>query len=237
MKARFATRSLSVVLSACLAQAALLPRFVLAQEEARAEPPIASEDHRIGPGDSLNISVEPATELSRSVTVQPDGSITMQLVGRLKVEGMTGTQLGDELERRLRRYVARPKVDVTIRQFSSRAVTIIGETEAAGGYSYQEGMRLFDLVSRSKGLTRRAAPNRVVIYRRDANGANYESAFRVNFARVLEGELDRDIDLRPGDVVYVPPTRLSKGAGWFSDNLLPWATFITALTGVLVAVN
>ncbi len=70
--------------------------------------------HRVRPGDWLKITVWHEPELSRTLLVMPNGAITMPLVGDIYAEGLTLTNLRDQISQRLARYVQDPSVNVTL---------------------------------------------------------------------------------------------------------------------------
>ena len=191
----------------------------------------------IGPGDVVNISVYPAEEFSREVTVQPDGSIEIPLLGSVKVLGQTPDDLQKLLISKFSKYVSNPSITLNVRKFSENQVSIIGQVSAPGQYEFRDGMRLLDLVASARGPMDYAKMDTVRVYRKGkAQGAGHELVFKTDLAAVFEGKLDKNITLANGDIIYVPRKGYSTGAKWITDNLVPWATLFTfALTAGLVA--
>jgi polysaccharide export outer membrane protein len=183
----------------------------------------------IGAGDVLNVKVFPAEEFSREVTVRPDGTIDVPLVGSVKVEGMSSSELESVMTAKFSKYVSDPRITINVRKFSSDTVAIIGEARATGYFEYREGMRLLDLVARAGGLADYPKADKVRIYRRvkDAEGKIKEEIIKADISEILKGHMEYNIPLAAGDIVYVPRTRIYKGAKWLSDNLVPWFTLVT----------
>jgi polysaccharide export outer membrane protein len=190
-----------------------------------------AQNPQIQSGDVVSIIVYPADEYNREVTVQPDGKIELPLVGSFAVGGLTAKELGKLLESKYSRYVDNPKVTVATRHFAGRRIAIIGEIRQPGFYEYRDGMKMLELIAHAGGLTDTAKASRTSVMRQGA-----AQAFRFNFQAVLDGNLDRDIALLPGDTIFVPKTGLARRSTWLTNNIIPWLSFITAAaTLVLLA--
>jgi polysaccharide export outer membrane protein len=169
-------------------------------------------DYVIGPGDSLDVFVYLATELSTTnLPVRPDGRISLPLVPDIVAAGRSPTQLAKEITSRLKPYVIDPNVTVMVRSFvgsPSQQVRIIGEATQPRTLPYREGMTLVDAIIEARGLTRYAAGNRAEIIRRDGAGAPPRS-LRVRLDDLMRGgDIGQDVLLRPGDTIVIPQ-------GWF----------------------
>lgn len=186
-------------------------------------------------GDIVSITVYPAEEYSREVTVQPDGKVELSLLGSILVKGLTAREMQDLLTEKYSRYVSNPQVTVAVRRFVGRRVAIIGEIGAAGYYEYRDGMRLLELVSQAGGPKDNAKLSKVVILR--GTGAGGGTNVPVNFHSVLAGRLDRDPLLLPGDVVYFPKGRVTLGAQWTTTNILPWLALMTLISSIILTVH
>ncbi|MFA6317931.1 MAG: polysaccharide biosynthesis/export family protein [Elusimicrobiota bacterium] len=173
----------------------------------------------VGPGDVVSIVVFPVTEYSREVTVQPDGKIELPLIGAFLVKGMNSKEIQSLLESRYAKFVAGPKITVNVRRFTGRRVAILGQVGAPGYYEYRDGMKLLELVSLAGGVRDLAKPSKTVILRQ-AEGQPRVVA--VNLAAILRGELDRNVELLPGDTIDVPKAGYTRSAEWMTVNILPW---------------
>jgi protein involved in polysaccharide export with SLBB domain len=184
---------------------------------------------QIASGDVVAIIVYPAEEYNREVTVQPDGKIELALIGSITVKGLTAKELSAVLESKYARYVDNPKVTVTTRHFSGRKVAIIGEVRTAGYYEYRDGMKLLELVSLAGGLGDNARTKKISVLR-----AGQTEAHNFNFQTVLDGNVDRDLALLPGDTIFVPKTAITKKAGWLTNNILPWLSFLSVVASLVI---
>lgn len=223
-------KTISILLSALLLLAPL-PSF--AAGEAQPE-----KDYFIEAGDVINISVMPAEEFSKEVTVQPDGTIEIPLLGSIKAQGLKADELQKVLTAKFSKYVSNPTITVNVRKFSSSRVAAIGQVNQPGYYEFREGMRLLDLVAQAGGPQDWAKTSQVRIYRRvkGEGGSSTEQLIKADLESVLEGDMEKNIGLASGDIVYIPRRNYSKAARWISDNFLPWATLFTfGITAGIVA--
>ena len=164
-------------------------------------------DYIIGPGDTLSIFVYRLPELSTDLPVRPDGRLSMPLISDIVAAGKTPTQLGKEIETRLKEYVRDPTVTVMVRSFvgpTSRQIRIIGEAAQPKALPYRDGMTVMDVLIEAGGLTRYAAGNRAELVRRDpVTGAQQTLRLRLSDL-VLNGDISQDVPVQPGDTLVIP---------------------------------
>ncbi|MCG2725681.1 MAG: polysaccharide export protein [Elusimicrobia bacterium] len=192
---------------------------------------IAPEDKNyfIVPGDVISINVFPAEEFSREVTVQPDGTVEIPLLGSIKVEGLQTLELQNILIAKFSKYVSNPSITVNLRKLSSNRVAIMGEVNGAGYHSFNAGMRLLDLVAQAGGFKDYAKLKKVKIFRniKEPEGKTRNEILQVDMTKVMAGNMSHNEALLNGDIVYVPKKNFYKATKWISDNFVPWFTIIT----------
>ena len=175
-------------------------------------PAAAAPDYLLGPGDTLNVFVHRAPDLSAvDLPVRPDGRISLPLVPDVVASGKTPTALAREIETRLKQYVREPNVTVMVRGFQglpSRQVRVIGEAVQPLAIPYRDGITVLDVMIGARGLTRYAAGNRATIVRRGAEGGA-DTVIPVRLSDLLRGgDVSQDVPMRPGDTLVIPQ-------GWF----------------------
>lgn len=112
------------------------------------------EDYRIGPSDVIEILIEDAPELSRTLRVSADGTITTPFLGRVPAQQKTPDELAKTLADRLRgEYLEDPQVTVTVRQINSRTYFVQGAVRRAGLYQIEGQPSLLKLITIAGGLT------------------------------------------------------------------------------------
>lgn len=200
--------------------------------------PLAEKEYFIEAGDVISVNVFPAEEFSKEVTVQPDGTIEIPLLGSLKAAGLKADDLQKILTARFSKYVSNPSITINVRKFSSNRVAVIGQIQQPGYFEYREGMRLLDLVAQAGGTQDYARRDRVRIFRRikSEDGKVSEQVIKADLEEVFAGKMDKNIVLASGDIVYIPRKSYSTAAKWITDNFVPWATLFTfAVTASIVA--
>jgi polysaccharide export outer membrane protein len=208
MTGRFVKVSSSILcvlaLSACAGQPNLPPPAVSSSE--------AASDYLLGPGDTLNVFVYRAPELSQSgLPVRPDGRISLPLAPDIEAAGLTPSQLARVIENRLKEYVREPNVTVMVLSFvgpSSRQIRVIGEAAQPMAMPYRDGQTVLDVMINARGLTRYAAGNRAEIVRR-TSPTGPAQVIPVRLSDLLrDGDISQDIPMQPGDTLVIPQ-------GWF----------------------
>ena len=114
-----------------------------------------SPDYRIGPGDTLKVSVFHNDELTATLPVRPDGKISTPLVEDMVAVGKTPSQLARDIEKSLAVYIKSPKVSVVVTVALSvySQVKIIGQVKTPESLPFREGMTVIDAVLAAGGPT------------------------------------------------------------------------------------
>jgi polysaccharide export outer membrane protein len=164
---------------------------------------IHAPEYVVGEADVLRINVWKEPEISQpSISVQPDGMISVPLVGIVHVSNMTVSQIEEMLTTKLRRFIDKPQVTVTVVEVKSKSVYLTGEVSRPGVYSLLSTTNVVQLVVRAGGLTPFAHRSSVVVLR-NTNGV--QERLKVNLTKVLRGDApEQNIQLMPSDVVVVP---------------------------------
>ncbi len=166
---------------------------------------LPSSEYVIGPGDKLNIFVWRNPELSVTVTVRPDGRLSIPLVNDVVAIGKTPTQLGQELEQRLARYIKEPVVTVIAEGFVgpfNEQVRVIGEASKPEALPYRTDMTVLDAMIEVGGLTRYAAGNDAVLVR---TAGGRQQTYSVHLDDLIQdGDVASNVALQPGDILIIP---------------------------------
>jgi len=173
--------------------------------EALPEPEPYAHDYVIGPGDSLNVFVWRNPELTSSVTVRPDGKISVPLVEDLVASGKTPTELAREVEEVLSTYVREPLVTIMVGGFIGvfdNQIRVVGEATQPQSLPYRVNMSLLDVMIAVGGLTDFAAGNRARLVRR-VEGEQHEMVVRLDDL-VKDGDITANVPMAPGDILIIP---------------------------------
>lgn len=162
-----------------------------------------NEEYKIGPENALLINVYYGRDknLERKVRVSSDGYITFPLLGKVKVEDLTVSELENELTYLLGEdYLVNPQVSIFIEEYST--VSILGQVEEPGSFEIKGKLTVVELISKAGGFTKIADTNNVKIIRAREDGSKSSIPVRVNDI-INRGKEDEDIQLKPGDIVTV----------------------------------
>ena len=154
----------------------------------------------VGPEDLIEVFVWKEPDLSTTVTVRPDGMITLPLAGDLHAAGSTPAQLGDEIADRLRQYIDRPLVTVVVKEINSPKISVLGEVRRPGRYLLLQTTSVLDAIAMGGGFTEFASRDYVVVLRKTPAG---QQRYRLNVRRMVNDNNSRPFHLSPQDVVYV----------------------------------
>jgi polysaccharide export outer membrane protein len=162
--------------------------------------------YKIGPGDSLHIFVRNNPQLTMNVPVRPDGKISIPLVKSIQAAGKTPRQLADDLQAHLSQYIRNPLVTVIVTNFVGTyadQIRVVGQAAQPQSIPYSKGMTLLDAMIKAGGLTQYAAGNRATLAR-TVNGK--EKKYSIHIQDLLNGDINNNVPLRPGDVIIIPRT-------------------------------
>ena len=160
------------------------------------------EGYRINAGDVLEISVWREEDLQREVLVRPDGAFSFPLAGEIEAEGRTVSEVRQELESRLARFIPDLVSTVTVVNVSGNSIFVIGQVNNPGTFIMNPVLDVMQALSLAGGTTPFASLKNIRILRRE-NGV--QSAIRFDYTNVADGRsLEQNIQLRSGDVVVVP---------------------------------
>jgi polysaccharide biosynthesis/export protein len=183
---------------------------------------LSARDYVLGPGDMVDIAVFGVGDFRHEVRVSSSGTITLPLVGRITVDGLTA----EELEKRVTamltelKLVKDPQVTVFIKEYRSQPVYVLGAVTTPGQYMITHRLRLLDAISLAGGIDTRRADDYLVIQRRPpattseaSSGAadpNHSGQVdRIDLKKLLEGgDASLNVTVQGGDIVQVPERKI-----------------------------
>ncbi len=188
-----------VLISAVLIPVSILATACMAEEDRVKN---FGDDYLIGPGDILDISVWKEEALTKLVTVLPDGKISFPLIGDIDAAGKTVASLGNELNKKIERYVPDPNLSVVVQQVNSMLIYIIGRINNPGRFVLNTNINVLQALSMAGGLNPFAKKNKILIFREKNDKT---TIFKFRYDDVSKGEnLEQNIMLKRGDIIVVP---------------------------------
>lgn len=162
--------------------------------------PAPTDLYVLGPGDTIEIVVFGEPDLSRTVTIKPDGTIALPLIGEVKAAGKTTGQLVAELTALYKKYLKSPSVSVVVRELRVERIYILGQVNRPGEYQVRQGMGILELLASAGGPTARADLAKAVIIR------GKTETIQLNLLQAFATNTNPDVKLQPGDVLFIPET-------------------------------
>jgi len=154
----------------------------------------------LGMGDMVRITVFRNPDLTTEARVSERGTIAFPMIGEVQVGGLTPSQAGARIADQLRsgRYVVNPEVNVSIAQVNSRQVSVLGNVNKPGRYPLDAiNVRLTDVLATAGGVAGTGS-DMVTIVSTGNRKTDVDLA-----AMFRNGDLTKNVELQPGDTVYV----------------------------------
>jgi polysaccharide export outer membrane protein len=174
--------------------------------------------YRLYAGDEVEITVPSAPELSRTVTVQPDGRISLPLIQPVMVADRNVPQVEAALSDAYAGQLIRPEVDVAVKTASPLKVFVGGEVDKPGVYDMPGAIDSLQAVIMAGGFKTSAKRSQVVIIRRSPDGRAMMRTADLRKGVFDPGSVDA-VPLRRFDIVYVPHSSIAE-AGLFVQQYL-----------------
>jgi protein involved in polysaccharide export with SLBB domain len=167
----------------------------------------ATPDYRFFPGDEIEITVFSAPELTRTVTVGPDGRVSLPMIAPVRAADLTAAQLHDALVSAYAVALRHPELAVVPKTFGSRQIYVGGEVANPGVYTMAADIDAFQAVALAGGFLTSARRGEVIVLSR-ASGQSVVTEVDLSTNALRNGLPDARA-LQRYDVVYVPRSAIS----------------------------
>jgi protein involved in polysaccharide export with SLBB domain len=160
-------------------------------------------------GDTIEVQFEYSPEFNQILTVQPDGFVTLKDVGDIYVAGKTVPEVTTTLRNAYGKVLSDPSIAVVVKDFEKPYFTASGQVARPGHYTLHGDTTVVEGLAMAGGLTDKAKHSQVVLFRRVSN--QWTEAKVLNVKRMLNAKnLQEDLYLHPGDMLFIPQNRISK---------------------------
>ncbi len=175
----------------------------------------ALEEYYLQPGDTLDIIFYNTPELSREVTIPPDGKLSLPPLDEFPVAGLTPNQLDTILTQKYKAELKDPVINVMLKGVEGQRIYVGGAVNTPMILYLSGKTNALQAIFESGGFTVDAKLSTVVIVSKSVE--NQPIAKIVDLKKALTGELpESEYLLKPFDMVYVPKTHLAKSAHFIS---------------------
>ena len=170
---------------------------------------VTEDRYRLQPGDVLDIQYRYSPEFNQTVTVQPDGYITLEVGGDLKVAGMTVDQTRQAILKQASTRLQDPIATVILKEFQKPYFVVAGEVAQPGKIEMRERVTAIQAIMLAGGMKESAKSSQVVVFRKINSDIAEVKLLNLKTIR-RTSDLENDLTLQPGDMVFVPRDKISK---------------------------
>jgi len=172
----------------------------------------------LGPGDKVRVELWDEPRLTGEYIIGPDGALTVPIAGAVKVKGVTLERAANLLAEKLKEYFTAPSVTVTLIELKSMYVHVTGEVGHPGTVPFRAGMTIVDVIQASGSYIHATANTddvRIIRGRLDK-----PEVYKIDMEDIFAARM-KDVYLRPGDIVMVPPRWTTISARWIGQFMAP----------------
>lgn len=165
---------------------------------------VVGSNYVLKASDVIDVSVYQEGDLSKQARIEGDGTVSLALIGKVKVAGMTVEESRALITDLYNRdYIVDPQVSVLVVSFSPKFVRVLGHVGSPGQVQIppDQDLTLIDAITQCRGVTRLGNDKNITISRVREDGRT--QSFEVNFKKIKLGEA-KDYVLQEGDTIYVP---------------------------------
>lgn len=165
------------------------------------------EEYTVGGKDVLDITVYEEKDLSKRVRVSEEGYITFPLLGQVKVSGLTTAQIEKKLTKLLEKdYLVNPQVQVMVRNFESRKVSVLGAVKLPGSYSLTGRTTVVEAISKAGGIDMEEKWKNAVLLRPNQKGDQKEiTSITIDLEKLLKGgDTSLNLEVKDKDTIFIP---------------------------------
>jgi polysaccharide export outer membrane protein len=188
----------------------ILPVAARAQDQRPPRLTTVTEDrYRLQPGDVLDVQFRYSPEFNQTVTVQPDGYISLEITGDLKVAGFTIEETRRAVLRQASKRLADPVAAIVLKEFQRPYFIVAGEVATPNKFEMRERVTALQAIMLAGGMKETAKSSQVVVFRKiNSDTAEVKLLNLKNIRRT--SDLENDLTLQAGDMVFVPRDKISK---------------------------
>jgi polysaccharide biosynthesis/export protein len=166
--------------------------------------------YRLQPNDVIEVQYRYTPEFNQTASVQPDGFVSLQLIGDVKLAGLTLDQARGAILDRASERLRDPDVSILLKDYEKSHFVVGGEVANPGRFELRGSITALEAIAIAGGFkTATARHSQVILFRRINNETGEAKILDVKHL-MNTANLHEDIALRPGDMLLVPQNKISK---------------------------
>jgi len=178
-------------------------------EQPQAQLVTRDQPYRLQPSDVLELEYEYTPEYNQTVTVGPDGTVTLRLVGTVKVGGLSLDEATSAIKAKASVPLNNPELSLTLKEFVKPHFTIYGEVQKPGVYDMHGGVTVLQAIAISGGQKETSKQTQVVLLRKVSGDMAEVKVINTKTMSTADG-VREDFALKPDDMIIVPKNKLGK---------------------------
>jgi polysaccharide export outer membrane protein len=181
-------------------------------ETGRVNPTAPRTAYTLSEGDQVEIKVARQDSLTRTITIDTTGYISMPYAGEIQAGGVTVPQLRQEITTRLAKYFVEPQVDVNVVKVGGQQITVLGEVGSPGNFALDRKISAWQAIAMAGGFGEDANKRSVILLRTDRDVIR-ASILNLDIQHVKKEQdgltAAQNVYLKNEDIIYVPPTKIA----------------------------
>ena len=160
-------------------------------------------NYLLAPNDVVTVTVFQEDDLTTRARVANDGTITVPLIGSVRIGGKSVDDAGQVIRARLAKgYLVNPQVSVAVTEYAKRLFTVLGQVQKGGTFEFpdQGPLDLLQAIGLAGGYTRIANPGKIIVKRRVSGK---ETVILLNAKAMAGNSAAKPFEVLPGDTITV----------------------------------
>ncbi len=178
----------------------------------------AAEAYKLQPGDTIDVRYRVTPEFDSTAAVQPDGSASLPLVGRVELAGRTVEDVTAAIREKASTRLRDPEVSVLLRDYTKPTYTVAGEVGKPGVFDLRGEVTLTRALAAAGWFKESSLHSQVLLIRRIDKDWGEAKSFNLR-RDIQRKQFSEDPVVRAGDLIVVPQNTLSK-----LDRYFRWAS-------------
>jgi len=170
---------------------------------------VTEDRYRLQPGDVIDVQFRYTPEFNQTVTVQPDGYIALEIGGDLKVAGLTVEETKQAILVQANKRLQDPVATIVLKEFQKPYFVVSGEVAQPGKIEMRQKVTALQAIMLAGGMKESAKSSQIIVFR--AINSDLAEVKVLNLKSINRtSDLENDLTLQAGDMVYVPRDKWSK---------------------------
>ena len=171
--------------------------------------PFEGNRYRLNPGDVIDIIYRYTSEFNQTVTIQPDGFVMLEIVGELKISGLTLEEARQKILENATKRLKDPEVNLLLKEFQKPFFVVSGEVVQPGKFEMNQNITALQAVLLAGGFKESAKTSQILIFRK-INSETAEVKL-LNLKNIKKtSDLENDYQLESGDMILIPRNLVTK---------------------------